>query len=619
MEQQDQRTGRWARDGGNNSTLSRLIGGMTSSRRLWRPLAITALTIPALLTAIGASADAPANDAFLRTWDRTDRPVASGDVMRTWLWGPEGITGAITETYVDADGGKRIVQYFDKSRMEITDPDGDQSSPWYVTNGLLAKELMTGFMQIGDDAFEERVISRLAVAGDPGDDNAPTYYTLSRLMDAPAYAAGHAIIERLAADGAITTDESLEVHDATAYYYTPETGHRVAKPFWYFMTSTGPVYEDGQIVSDDLFLNPFYATGLPITEAYWTRVKLNGVETDVLVQAFERRVLTYTPSNPPSWQVESGNVGRDYYSWRYGAVHRGNDVVFEFGTGEETLEYRFPVGTPVENSGPTAISAAGDGTFWIADTADARLARFNAKGQRMQTIDLGAAGAVSVLDVDVDPRDGSLWTFWFNLDAGLWKIDHYSAAGELIRRYDLPESLRDDGTLSSSTGLYLTDEGVLFVSGMETRYHLLVDNAGEPVFEERDGWLIDGHSYVFEPGEDFRSRVLRVDDVEILLAADDGDGALETHFLGVGPEVAGRDTFFVAVYSVGGETEVQIDFRLRWHATDGQLIGVASVQELADAYVYVGFPHTVGPDSEIYSLIADEERMRVLKIGFNEI
>jgi len=35
------------------------------------------------------------------------------------------------------------------------------------------------------------------------------------------------------------------------------------------------------------------------------------------VQVFERRVLTYTPSNPSGWQVEAGNVGQHYYAWRY--------------------------------------------------------------------------------------------------------------------------------------------------------------------------------------------------------------------------------------------------------------------------------------------------------------
>ena len=57
---------------------------------------------------------------------------------------------------------------------------------------------------------------------------------------------------------------------------------------------------------------------IQISESYWTRVKVSGVERDVLVQLYERRVLTYTPSNPDGWKVEMGNVGQHYYPWRYG-------------------------------------------------------------------------------------------------------------------------------------------------------------------------------------------------------------------------------------------------------------------------------------------------------------
>ena len=35
------------------------------------------------------------------------------------------------------------------------------------------------------------------------------------------------------------------------------------------------------------------------------------------MQAFERRVLTFTPSNAATFQVEFGNIGSHYYTWRY--------------------------------------------------------------------------------------------------------------------------------------------------------------------------------------------------------------------------------------------------------------------------------------------------------------
>ena len=57
--------------------------------------------------------------------------------------------------------------------------------------------------------------------------------------------------------------------------------------------------------------------GYPVGEAYWSKALVGGVEKDVLIQAFKRRVLTYTPSNPAAFQVEMGNVGLHYLAWRY--------------------------------------------------------------------------------------------------------------------------------------------------------------------------------------------------------------------------------------------------------------------------------------------------------------
>ena len=54
------------------------------------------------------------------------------------------------------------------------------------------------------------------------------------------------------------------------------------------------------------------------------KAKVGGKTLDVLIQAFERRVLSYTPSNPAGWQVEMGNVGRHYYEWRYQGRHPGS-------------------------------------------------------------------------------------------------------------------------------------------------------------------------------------------------------------------------------------------------------------------------------------------------------
>jgi hypothetical protein len=283
---------------------------------------VLALVITAL-PLFSASALAPHTSAFQRTWQRTDldptvRPY------RTWIWGPGAFSAAMWENYAEAPGGRRLVQYYDKSRMEDNSyraPD----APWDVSNGLLVKELITGEMQVGDSDFEPHVPAAVNVAGDADDPNGPMYSTFTTLLDAAPYDAGATINKRLSRNGTVSDDPTLAQFGVTAgeLVDVPGIRHRVASPFWAFMTSSGQVYENGSFVNAALFQNPYYATGYPITEAYWANVKVGGTQRDVLMQCFERRCLTYDPSNPSEWQVEMGNVGQHYYTWRHGAAIPG--------------------------------------------------------------------------------------------------------------------------------------------------------------------------------------------------------------------------------------------------------------------------------------------------------
>jgi hypothetical protein len=282
-------------------------------------LIVAVLAFPAVLAPSIVEGAVPGNSAFERTWNRTDRPVIEQRVSRTWMWGPEPLTGPMMEMTAERPGTGREVQYFDKSRMEISlDPTVSRYSIWYVTNGLLARELVTGQMQTGDSSFETRAPASVNVAGDWDDPTGPTYATFGSLLGAAASEPGSAVISRLARDGTVTDDPVLAGRGVTATAFVQETGHTVASPFWSFMTASGLVQESGPPRTGQLFPNPFYATGFPITEAYWASVKVADNYTEVLVQVFERRVLTYTPDNPSGWQVEAGNVGRHYFEWRYG-------------------------------------------------------------------------------------------------------------------------------------------------------------------------------------------------------------------------------------------------------------------------------------------------------------
>jgi len=266
-------------------------------------------------------------DAFLTTWMRADQPVNEHVVNRTWVWGPLSTAYQTSESYVEAPDGERVVMYFDKARMEVTHPEADPSNLWYVTNGLLVVELMSGWLQVGDNAFEQRAPSGANVAGDPVQTYGISYALFAEARDEAPFPAGHTLttwVERFGGSPmnpaylGFTEVPAMAQYGVTATHDVPETNHRIASVFWEFMTSSGLVWEDDGYVTDALFQNPFYATGYPITEAYWAGVIVGGVQRDVLMQCFERRCLTYTPSNPAGWQVEMGNVGQHYYNWRYG-------------------------------------------------------------------------------------------------------------------------------------------------------------------------------------------------------------------------------------------------------------------------------------------------------------
>lgn len=257
----------------------------------------------------------PANDfidpALRNVWSRTDQVVATRRVDRSWIWGPAGLV-ARAEVYGQSPGGVRQVQYFDKARMEISDWGRDRTNPWFVTNGLLVKELVEGRLQIGDDAFVDRPAAAIPVAGDAGDTSGPTYASFAGHTGRADDRTGQIAAASLRRDGSVGA--AVEHEEAKLAHYVSETGHNIPQVFWSFLNARGPVGDGSR---EDVLVDWVFAMGYPISEPYWTRATVGGVERDVLVQAFQRRVLTYTPDNPAGWKVEMGNVGRHYYLWRY--------------------------------------------------------------------------------------------------------------------------------------------------------------------------------------------------------------------------------------------------------------------------------------------------------------
>ncbi|MEZ4572601.1 MAG: CAP domain-containing protein [Thermomicrobiales bacterium] len=270
---------------------------------------------PAAPPVTAASADSPLPSGLSVSplsvqslWMELDGPLYNELETRSWMLGMD-VWSSGDEPYLESPDGSRDVYYFDKARVEIGSEQAEKD-PDLLTAGLLVRDMILGSAQVGDNAYTDIGPAAIPLAGDPLEfnENAPTYASLAGVatvdgenQSSPRF--GQSIVETISRSGAVGENSGL-AGQAVYGSYNTETGHNVAVVFEnYFETLPVKWWE---------------VVGLPVTEPYWARVMVSGEPRWVLVQAFERRLLTFTPSNAPEWQVEMGNVGRHYYTWRYG-------------------------------------------------------------------------------------------------------------------------------------------------------------------------------------------------------------------------------------------------------------------------------------------------------------
>ncbi len=259
---------------------------------------LTALIAAPVFTR-GSAAPIPfGSPAFAAQWNSIEPNVPN-------FWGP-AYQNVFPEQYQEATGGptsgQRLVQYFDKARMEQTTANGP------VTNGLLTVELMSGNRQFGDTTFVAYPPAAIPIVGDPTN-TFPTYASFGSgafLPKSDQTTGPNGNVYN--SDGTITVNSQLAADPGAAFgAYQADPGGKYAHNL--------PLAFSTYLAA--LPVPSLSVMGFPLTEAVWVRVTLNGAPTWVLVQPFERRVLSYTPTNPPGFQVEMGNIGQHYYQWRY--------------------------------------------------------------------------------------------------------------------------------------------------------------------------------------------------------------------------------------------------------------------------------------------------------------
>jgi hypothetical protein len=394
-----------------------------------------------------------ADPAFEALWLRTDALVASGDVKRPWVWGPApGET--MSEPFGGLPGNAHLVQFFDKGRMELNDPSVDPNDPFYVTNGRLAVELISGQVQTGLTTFQDLGTAQINLASDSDDPSAPTYGSFNGVASIPGAPNDRrapdrkGTIVRTAIDRQGNTQPWPENHldyGVSIVHYEEATGHNIPGIFWDYLNQQATIVQDGQVVQGPLFYPWFAVTGYPISEPYWSYVKVEGKYTDVLIQAYERRVLTFVPHLPSPFKVQMGNIGQHYFEWRYSKSQPGTP--------------RPPVATPTRAGLPPKANVTIDGIEY-------RQAVFDLNGTFCIITNRGE-NAISLAGWRLDsPKWGIVDTFRFPDNVTI-------AAGASIR-------VRSGVGRNTATDVYMFRPTVMW-DGQNYDYAVLYDNYARQV------------------------------------------------------------------------------------------------------------------------------------------
>lgn len=186
------------------------------------------------------------------------------------------ILGAPLSDLIEIEG--TTAQYFEKGRIE--DHRGKVSDPaWAFMYGRLTAELMVHAPEQAVNATNITYAALESVANP------------NLRMPAPInFSQGTQAVQ----------DGIFVPYDA---FLRAAPGYVVPLYFWSYITQA------------DLFPGGWlHDIGLPMSAAFLVTTVKQGEQRQIMLQAFERTVLTYDPLNPRAWQVERGNIGADMFN-----------------------------------------------------------------------------------------------------------------------------------------------------------------------------------------------------------------------------------------------------------------------------------------------------------------
>jgi hypothetical protein len=361
------------------------------------------------------------------------------------LWGEAPLI-SIVEPYTGAPGNRRLVQYFDRGRMELDVVSGA------VTQGQLVRELTSGTVQIGDDSFAQESpaeIPIMATSSNEGVDAGPTYADFAAIAREPA-------LDRTTSPAGVVADwllpggeilSSAPPAAASAALYVEQTGHNI------------PDVTVGWFASEPFgALNWQEALGLPVSESYW--IQADGQER--LVQLYERRVVVFTPAAAVGEQFTLTNTGRHYYRWRYGEEPGGGGSNVQLSSAPD-IDVAADLVMPRGYRATTLSSDATD-IVDLAIAPDSRLLVAHASGSVTVIAPNGGAEQVMVDGLSNPVAVTSVGSTIYVVDtAGLHRFQDIDSDGTIDGSEATIPLPFDPATVTLSPGA----DGALYLCGVE--------------------------------------------------------------------------------------------------------------------------------------------------------
>jgi hypothetical protein len=257
--------------------------------------AIGVVVVVSTLPVNSSQPSAFADPAFSRYYAR------SSAAEQQLLWGG-GPLVSLVEPFTGAPGNRRLVQYFERGRMEMADSTAGPTSS-SISQGLLVREMATGYVQLGYDDFVQGEPAPIPLFGG-SDADALTYADFAIPVASNVDDRTGELLDDWIAPGGVISEAAPPV-EIIAGSYEPVTGHNI------------PHVTASWLKTDPFGIDANDALGLPISEPYWVHSG-KGESGISLIQLFERRVVVYTPGLPLAERFSLTSAGRHYYRWRYG-------------------------------------------------------------------------------------------------------------------------------------------------------------------------------------------------------------------------------------------------------------------------------------------------------------